>query len=178
MPTISPKIYYISDVDSHQIPAFTTTPPECASRLVYSFNPSTNTSPSLLGDNGNYPLSFTPATLLFDLFYNADTNLAGTTSDGKVYTVTVVGTLPGGISEDGDWLLTIKSPCFSTSYISITAVQVPDRSYTLYDTVDNTWQHTPFTVTASATVLGLCGPVVYTHSSSLGSELTYNPSLY
>lgn len=98
------------------MPPFTTSPAHCASRIVHSFNPA-NTVPSVVGDNSQSALTFNPTTLIFNIQYTDDLNLAGFTTSGTVYDIPVVGTLPGGDSATGNYDLTIKNPCFETSYV-------------------------------------------------------------
>lgn len=70
---------------TYTIPAFTTSPALCASRLEYEF---TSSDPTIVGTQGPAAV-FNAATKTFTFHYTGDTDLGGLTADGIDYELTV-----------------------------------------------------------------------------------------
>lgn len=163
---IADLTYFLTDTTNHPIPPFTSTPAQCAdnNRLTYSFDPATDSSPILPGS----AISFEPTTREFTVDTDEPT-LAGTTDEGKPYEITVVATLPDGTEGEGTFTLTIKNPCYESSYITISppAAGLPDQTVTLYE--ETTWDHPVFTTVVhvistndhETDLLTLCGALEY-----------------
>lgn len=170
--TQTPQTYTISEPSKdYVVPAFTVIPSQCASRVVYSFNPATDSSPVIQGNQG-YGASFNSATATFSFFYTGSADLAGipATPLGKVYYLLVTGSLPS-VSQQAALPLTVYNPCLDETKISLTAPALPTFTYTIGDSVNNFWDHDPFTVNAaSPEIEALCGGLSYIGSNS--------PSLY
>lgn len=67
--------------------------------------------------------------------------------------------------------------------ISVTAVTPPDFTYTVYQSTGNSWNFSPFIVSASQSVLNLCGgssPLTYTVTgeSAIDSSLSHTHPSY
>lgn len=110
VPTLLPQEYYISaDTKVYTVPEFTVQPTICQTRITYSFDPATDSSPSIIGVGGP-AATFSSGSRVFS-FYTVDGNLADPVT-GTVYQLTVTATLPSGQTQTGTVQLTLKNPCY------------------------------------------------------------------
>lgn len=160
VPSFLPQEYLISaDTKVYTIPEFTVSPSICQTRITYSFNPNTDSSPSIIGIGGS-AATFTGVNRQFS-FYTLDKNLADPLS-GTLYTLTVTASLPSGEFAQGQVLLTLKNPCFITNFVSVHTEQQPTFNYAIYATTpDNIWTLETFTTSTTASIATFCGVLTY-----------------
>lgn len=129
---------------------YSTSPAHCAGRLVFAHNPSMDSVPSVVGSQGS-AVSFVTDT--FTYYYKGSNDLAGSTTDGITYTLTLyiaIDEVNVGVTTVDTHTLTIKNPCFDQTYFTVSDMALPDFTYTLYDVAPNDqWIHSPFSFTAS-----------------------------
>lgn len=159
------------------MPAFTVSPASCSARVVYEFDVNTDSNPIASGSMGS-AVSFDPNFREFTFDYDGSLDLAGNLPNGKDYLLTVRAYLPSNkgnfFGAQATFNLNIKAPCYSSSFYSVTATQVPSFSYLLYSTFTPI-AHDPFTVTATPEVLALCGGLTYSlNGGGLASYMGYN----
>lgn len=163
VPAFLPQTYVLTKTAKiYQIPEFLVSPSICQGRLTYSFDPNTDSSPSVVGVNGP-AATFNSGSRTFT-FLTDEVNLAGSppNEDGRYYQLTVTASLPQ-VSQTGQVVLIIKNPCYDSTYINVVPVSTADFTYTLYKVApDNQWTYSTFEIVAETTAIAnLCGPLSY-----------------
>lgn len=166
------QTFTITVDDTWTLTPFTTVPAICASRIVYSYVPATN-SPTTVGTQGQ-AITFNNVDT-YSFSYSGDTDLSGKTAAGKVYQITVIGTISSQ-STTAPVQVTIKSPCLNSSLLSLSSFSVPSFTYYLYSTTNNVQTHTASTIVASQPVIDICGAIEYTLTTTnpaMQTHVTY-----
>ena len=133
-------------------PLFSVTPSFCESDLVL-------TPDGIL--SGLY--TFDEATQTFSFPQSTDLSLSGDTM--TTYTIDLEYTVGNGVTETvltKTLSITYKNPCIDTSYVTITAADLPSLEYIIADPPKDFAAHSAFTVTTTPLVgHSLCGDLSY-----------------
>jgi hypothetical protein len=123
---------------------------ECDAQIVYS------TLTEVTGDAG-LAVMFTGHSL--EVYYSGATDLGGVTTSGIQHTVEIVATLGYEVSV-ANCEVFIYNPCIDSAYLTVSAAEMEDIVYTMYET--SLFTHEAFTIHAESQILEICGRLSYT----------------
>jgi hypothetical protein len=154
-PYFEPQTYVIGmPAINYLVPSWEAIPVYCG--VAFNMIKPTMTAPGL------------SAALQFDgthlrIFYDVSVDLAGETMEGTTYQITFTQTVED-VTDSATLSITLVNPCLDAALIGFSTEPLPTKTYVIYDTFDNTWEHQPFISDLTATVDALCGGISYTLS--------------
>lgn len=126
-PSFTTTTYYIGTAaKTYVMPHFTVDPIFCESEIVYTFDPATDSDPSIIDSDGNSGAVFVAGTRTFT-YSTQDPDLSTPDTTGTTYALTVTATLPDvSVSTTGDVPVIFKNPCFDSNYLQVITRSQPN----------------------------------------------------
>ena len=154
------------DYPDYTHPIFSIDPSYCPLTYTYSVSDLSNGNSAITGT------SITDTDLekdkqTFSFYYDADITPVYPSAQTQTVQVTATSgskytTTPTTTSADASFTLSFLNPCINTSYVTITAADLPSLSYIIAEPAKDFAAHSAFTVTTTPLVgHSLCGDLSY-----------------
>jgi hypothetical protein len=108
--------------------------------------------------------------------YTGSTDLAGSTPEGKTYSVTLQSQLSGKMVQ-GTFDIVMKNPCLDPAIVTSSGPNTADQSY-LLGSQSSSFTHSTHVINAPANIKNLCGTLKYSVDlGALQGAVVYQSSL-